>query len=515
MNRRALPNPVINDFKQEYVAPKDEIENQLCESFAKALNIDKTTISVKDDFYKLGGDSIATMLVVVNTDSLDISAKDIFKYKTIEKLADIVRLRKQNQSEPLDKQLENELRIPHMLNQMQVTMFDYQLYKVKSTMWNLPVYHRYEKSVNIDKLKKAVEQVVKAHPALSFIIRFNENHELVFDYKPEMMPETDIVYSTEEQMREMEKDLVKPFRLIKTPLFRSRIFVTEEYNYLFLDLHHIIGDGTTITIILRDLEKAYFNEPLEKDYYPLELANIEKNKNNIQQNKEYFDTNYSGIDWYSIPEPDFKTRDTTKEDYEELLSINENQLETAEKKYSVSRNVIAIAAGLIALAKYSGKNNVLTNWIYDNRTTKLSKNYVGLMIKAPPVGVNFDKIKNNSELLEEVKKQVNEGIQNCDYDYFTEYEQVFTNDCMEINYVGNIDFQSINQRLTCESISLDTNHDANARLGIDLWNKGNGAISVEATYVAKIYKKESIDRFIKLYIEAFEELVKGKTSNGL
>ena len=81
---------------------------------------------------------------------------------------------------------------------------------------------------------------------------------------------------------------------------------------------------------------------------------------------------------------------------------------------------------------------------------------------------------------------------------------------MEINYVGNIDFQSINQRLSCESISLDTNHDANARLGIDLWGGDNGEITVTASYVAKIYKKENIDRFMRLYINSFEDLVIGE-----
>ena len=289
MNRRALPNPVINDFKQEYIAPRDEIEKQLCESFAKALNIDSETISIKDDFYKLGGDSIATMLVIVSIDSLDLSAKDIFKYKTVEKLADVVRLRKQNQAEPLDKQLENELHIPHKLNQMQIKLFDYQLYKVKGTMWNLPILHRYEKSVNTEKLKNAVEQVIKAHPTLSFIINFNKSNELVFEYRPEKLAETEINYSTEEQMEEIKKELIKPFKIFKSPLFRSFIFETEKYNYLFLDLHHVIGDGTTISIILRDIERAYFDEPLEKDYYLLELANIERNQNNIQQNKEYFE----------------------------------------------------------------------------------------------------------------------------------------------------------------------------------------------------------------------------------
>ena len=210
MDRNALPAPEIQDFKNEYIEPRDELEKLLCEAFAKALNTKAETISIKDDFYKLGGDSVATMLVVVNLDNLDVSAKDVFRCKTVEKLADLIRLRKQNQAEPL----------------------------------------------------------------------------------------------------------------------------------------------------------------------------------------------------------------------------------------------------------------------------------------------------------EEVKRQVNEGIQNCDYDYFTEYEQVFANDCMEINYVGNIDFQSANQRLTCDFISLDTNHDANARLGIDLWSGDNGEISVTASYVAKIYKKENIDRFMRLYIDSFEELIK-------
>ncbi len=422
MNRMALPDPIISDFKEEYIAPRDEIEKKLCESFAKALNVEANSISIKDDFYKLGGDSISTMQVVINADSFDLNAKDVFKYKSVEKLASFVREQQNNQKETLDNQIEKELLIPHKLNQMQVKLFDYQLYKVKGTMWNLSVCHRYEKSVNAEKLKNAVEHVIKAHPALSYIITFNKNNELVFVFKPKIIHNIEIINTSEEQFQEVKKELIKPFKMLKSPLFRSSIFETEKYNYLFIDLHHVIGDGNTISIILRDIEKAYFDEPIEKDYYPLELANIEKNQNNIQQNKEYFDKNYSGINWYSIPEPDFVTSDITKGYFNKILSVNVSEIEKVEKKYNISRNTIAIIAGLIALNKFSGKKDILTNWIYDNRTTKNSANYVGLMIKTLPVGVHFDKISNNSELIEEVKKQVNEGIQNSDYDYFVEYE---------------------------------------------------------------------------------------------
>ncbi|MBP5468536.1 MAG: AMP-binding protein, partial [Candidatus Riflebacteria bacterium] len=224
MDRKSLPIPEIQNFKNEYVAPRDDLENLLCEAFAKALNIQADTISIKDDFYKLGGDSIGTMLVIANADSLDLSAKDIFKYKTVENLALIVSERKKVRAEPLDKQLENELYIQHKLNQMQITMFDYQLYKVKSAMWNLPVLLRYEKSVNTDKLKIAIEQVIKAHTALSFIICFNKNNELVFEYKPEILPKIEITNISEEQMDEIKNTLVKPFKLIKKPLFRCSLF---------------------------------------------------------------------------------------------------------------------------------------------------------------------------------------------------------------------------------------------------------------------------------------------------
>ena len=146
--------------------------------------------------------------------------------------------------------------------------------------------------------------------------------------------------------------------------------------------------------------------------------------------------------------------------------------------------------------------------LYHNRTSKLSANYVGLMIKTLPVGVHFDKIKNNAELLTQVKNQINDGIENCDYDYFKEYESVFNSDCMEVYFVGNLDFDTFGQRLKYESIELERNDfNASARLEIKIWD--GEKVTIEAHYLANIYKEENIDRFMKLYFEAFEELVKG------
>ncbi len=82
---------------------------------------------------------------------------------------------------------------------------------------------------------------------------------------------------------------------------------------------------------------------------------------------------------------------------------------------------------------------------------------------------------------------------------------------MEVNFVGNVNFNTFGQKLKYEPIDLekkDTN--ATARLEIDLWVEKNSNISVKATYRAKIYKDENINRFLNMYVEAFENIVKGE-----
>ena len=56
--------------------------------------------------------------------------------------------------------------------------------------------------------------------------------------------------------------LVRPFPLFHEPLFRFEIYRTHEGSYLFLDVHHLIADGTSLSIILSDIDRAYQGEKL-------------------------------------------------------------------------------------------------------------------------------------------------------------------------------------------------------------------------------------------------------------
>ena len=62
---------------------------------------------------------------------------------------------------------------------------------------------------------------------------------------------------------EQEKEnLVKPFDLNGGRLFHVRLLCDKEHYYLFLDYHHIIVDGTSMQVMLKDIDKAYHGEAI-------------------------------------------------------------------------------------------------------------------------------------------------------------------------------------------------------------------------------------------------------------
>ncbi|WP_415674737.1 phosphopantetheine-binding protein, partial [Vibrio neptunius] len=60
LDRNALPAPNIHSTR-EYVAPSSPLERTLCEIWQEVLGVDQ--VSVEDNFFRLGGNSISTVRV--------------------------------------------------------------------------------------------------------------------------------------------------------------------------------------------------------------------------------------------------------------------------------------------------------------------------------------------------------------------------------------------------------------------------------------------------------------------
>lgn len=87
---RRLPEPVPVSLG-EYVAPANKTEEFFCESFKKALDLEK--VGATDDFFEIGGTSLVVTAVVLDAseNGFPITYGDVFKFTTPRALAELFK----------------------------------------------------------------------------------------------------------------------------------------------------------------------------------------------------------------------------------------------------------------------------------------------------------------------------------------------------------------------------------------------------------------------------------------
>jgi len=92
VDRKALPAPVWTDRgdKDHYAAPRTAVELALTDIWQSVLGVER--IGIDDDFFTLGGDSIAALTTVrrANACGIGLATRDLFRHSDIRSLADRV-----------------------------------------------------------------------------------------------------------------------------------------------------------------------------------------------------------------------------------------------------------------------------------------------------------------------------------------------------------------------------------------------------------------------------------------
>ncbi|MCR5730053.1 MAG: amino acid adenylation domain-containing protein, partial [Ruminococcus sp.] len=86
LDRRALPE-IETKTTREYVAPRNEAEEAVCNAFSEILGVER--VGVQDSFFELGGDSIKAIRIISKLRNAGYTAtvKEVMNGKTAEKIA--------------------------------------------------------------------------------------------------------------------------------------------------------------------------------------------------------------------------------------------------------------------------------------------------------------------------------------------------------------------------------------------------------------------------------------------
>jgi non-ribosomal peptide synthetase component F len=88
----ALPDPDLDDLQQEYVAPRDGLEQQLADIWQEVFALDR--IGVHDDFFDLGGHSLLAVQIAMRLEPLaggPVAVAQVLERPTVAALAEGIR----------------------------------------------------------------------------------------------------------------------------------------------------------------------------------------------------------------------------------------------------------------------------------------------------------------------------------------------------------------------------------------------------------------------------------------
>ncbi len=508
MDRKALPKPDASDFKTDYAAPENEIQQKLCDAMAAVLKLEQ--FGINDDFYELGGDSLGSIRVITESGLPGLNASEIFRGRTPKRIAELYEKNLSDDGESPEIKNARAMETDHPLTVEQLYMVDYQLYTPKSTMYNLFTMMRIDKErFDMQKMADAMRTAIRNHSALLTTFHFNQDGDIIQRYTPEVLSDIRVEKISEFEFADIKDALVRPFKIIGGCLHRCRVFETEKHGYIFFDVHHTIFDGTSLKVFMQNVGKAYMGMQPDPDLYYLILQNRENETQTefYEESRQYFENRLDGVEWSSYPETDHESRENEMGELFAPIGIEQPQMKAMERHYKISRNEFFIAVAALSISIYNKKNDIKLCWIYNGREDLTAMNSVGLLFRELPVGVRLKDEMTLRELFADVHDQVQKGIEHSCYPYVDIHNRVGSSEAAYLLYQQDIRDMGGLEEMDIETIDIRQNQAASQTvLDMEILDGAEGLVLM-IDYTASLYEDESMERFKDIFVKTAQGLV--------
>jgi amino acid adenylation domain-containing protein len=267
VNRKALPAPDAGTLTEGYIAPRTTTEELLAGIFARILRVER--VGATDDFFALGGHSLVAAQVITRVReaySVDLPLRELFENSSVSALAaqiDELVAVAQGQVMPSIERVSRSERLPLSFSQQRLWFLD-QL-EPDSPGYNNPAAVVLNGRLDVAALQESFNEIIRRHEILRTVYRMH-NGEAVQVIREELridIPLTDISELNETERDEKARELVRaiaaePMSLTEGPLVRFRLIrLSEVRQVAVLVMHHIISDGWSTEILLRELSALY------------------------------------------------------------------------------------------------------------------------------------------------------------------------------------------------------------------------------------------------------------------
>ncbi|MCP4156313.1 MAG: AMP-binding protein, partial [bacterium] len=514
IDRKQLPQPEIKTAG-EYIAPTSENEKKLVGIWTDILNIPWDKISMEADFFQLGGHSLKAAVMTAKIHKIfdvKIPLTTIFKKSTPRKLNAIIETTAKERYRRIEKTEKKEY---YHLTSAQKRL--YLLYRMDpaNLTYNMPQNIPLPGGIDKKRLTGIIHHLIRRHESLRTTFHMVEEQPVQVIREPEDI-EFDLQTIENPQEGQNMRDFVQPFELTRAPLLRVGVIENSgTINNLMVDMHHIISDGVSQGILEKEFTARMKGEqlpPLRLQYRDYaEWQKDTKQKELIKEQEHYWLEAFSGeLPVLKLPE-DYP-RPVMQQFEGRSLQFFINRPETAAlkkicKETGTTIYMIVLAALNTLFAKLSGQEDIIIGTPAAARRHADMQEIFGMFVATLAMRNYPEGRKTFIELLKEIKDRTLKAYENQEYPFEKLVDRVSVSRDTGRNPLFDVMLNYLNQaeyRGNIDRANLDAIEEQDETTALfDLTFEGTeveGAVYITLTYCTKIFKKETIKRFI-LYLK--------------
>ena len=518
IDRKALPDPVIDENELEIVKPRNEIDKELIKIIEKMLQVDK--VGINNTLLELGGDSLTAITLttkVLSKFNVQLNIKDILSNYTIKDMSDYIV---ENQTKDISKVKIEKVPIQNTypLSSAQKRIY----YSVKmigedNIVYNMPGAVLVEKILDIEKIKIVFSTILKRHSILRtrFIFKDNDIRQQVESNVDFEIP---VFYNKKDEIKNIVMNFSKPFNLEKEPLIRMEVhYIDNKETLVLMDAHHIIMDGISLNNFIIEFERLYNGDNLKnipiqyKDYSVWEEKYNESD--DIKEKEEYWVNKFKNSEFEQLNLPyDYKATASRSYNGDRVTNIIDEKkfrkIEKYAKKIGVSPYMFFISVFYILLYKYTGQSEIILGSPIANRDKNEMKRMIGMFVNNIVTKANINSEETFQNFLNEMREQILDDISHQPYpfDMLVKKLGVKTdnsrNPLFDVMFTYQNNQENILKLDNTETQIVEINNNiAKFNLSLEIKPKSH-TINIE--YCTDLFKKETIERLFEHYINAID-----------
>jgi amino acid adenylation domain-containing protein len=449
IDRKALPEPGIK-VKPGHISPANKTEKTLAGIWSEVLGVDKAVIGIDSNFFQLGGQSLsATILIskVHRVFDVKLTLMEIFKSPSIKELADHIKTAKEERYLAVEPA---EAREYYVLSAPQKRLYILQQIEKNTVHYNVTTALELEGAADMERLTGTFKKLIQRHESFrtSFVLLDEVPYQHI--HEPDEV-EFEIEYKEVEVEVEEEEEpfgqinafgeeakghhssfiihhsfIIRPFDLSQAPLLRvGLIRLAANRHILVLDINHIIVDGASVGIFVKDFMALYKGDelpPLKTRYRDYaQWQNSKRQRHRIKSQEDYwlrqFATEIPALNLtLDYPRPAIQCFEGS-ELFFQVEAERTKALKALALEEEASLYMVLLAIFTILLSKLSRQEDIVVGTPTAGRRHAALDNIIGMLVNTLPMRNFPAKTYTFKEFLNEVKQNALDAFENQDYPF--------------------------------------------------------------------------------------------------